>query len=35
MERVLDKEEFTLEDLLDEDDLIQELKSLNGRLVAL
>jgi len=35
VERVLDKEEFTLEDLLDEDDLIQELKSLNGRLVAL
>ena len=35
VERVLDKEEFTLDDLLDEDDLIQECKSLNGRLIAL
>ena len=35
VERVLDKEEFTLEELLDEDDVIQECKSLNGRLIAL
>uniref|UniRef100_A0A7S0WRG6 Uncharacterized protein n=1 Tax=Chlamydomonas leiostraca TaxID=1034604 RepID=A0A7S0WRG6_9CHLO len=34
IEQLLDKEEFTLEELLDEDDLIQECKSLNGRLVA-
>lgn len=30
---LLDKEEFTLEALLEEDDLIQEAKSLNGRLI--
>ncbi len=35
VERILDKEEFTLDELLDEDDLIQEAKSLNGRLIAL
>jgi serine/threonine-protein phosphatase 6 regulatory subunit 3 len=35
IEQILDKEEFTLEELLDEDDIIQECKSLNGRLVAL
>mmetsp|Transcript_14021 Transcript_14021/g.30339 ORF Transcript_14021/g.30339 Transcript_14021/m.30339 type:complete len:719 (-) Transcript_14021:1130-3286(-) len=34
IEQILDKEEFTLEELLDEDDIIQECKSLNGRLVA-
>eukprot|EP00955_Chlamydomonas_euryale_P039854 351532-Chlamydomonas_euryale.AAC.3 len=35
VEQILDKEEFTLEELLDEDDTIQECKSLNSRLVAL
>jgi hypothetical protein len=35
VEQILDKEEFTLEELLDEEDIIQECKSLNGRLVAL
>ncbi len=35
VEQILDKEEFTLEELLDEDDIIQECKSLNSRLVAL
>eukprot|EP00897_Mesotaenium_endlicherianum_P008159 jgi/Mesen1/7371/ME000381S06606 len=30
---ILDKEKYTLEELLDEDDLIQECKSLNNRLV--
>jgi serine/threonine-protein phosphatase 6 regulatory subunit 3 len=34
VEVVLDKESFTLENLLDEDDLIQEVKSMNGRLVS-
>lgn len=33
IEQILDKEEFTLEELLDEDDIIQECKSLNGRLI--
>jgi serine/threonine-protein phosphatase 6 regulatory subunit 3 len=33
IETILDKESFTLEELLDEDDLIQETKSLNGRLI--
>eukprot|EP00798_Chlamydomonas_sp_ICE-L_P031786 gene31784-6983_t len=33
-DQILDKEEFTLEELLDEDDFIQECKALNGRLVA-
>ena len=32
---ILDKDSFTLEELLDEDDLIQECKSLNQRLVTL
>jgi hypothetical protein len=32
---VLDKDSFTLEDLLEEDDVIQECKSLNSRLVNL
>ncbi|PNW74442.1 hypothetical protein CHLRE_12g484150v5 [Chlamydomonas reinhardtii] len=34
VEQILDKEEFTLEELLEEDDIVQECKSLNGRLVA-
>jgi hypothetical protein len=34
-QQILDKEEFTLEELLDEDDIIQECKSLNGRLITL
>ncbi|GBF89982.1 hypothetical protein Rsub_02688 [Raphidocelis subcapitata] len=34
IEQILDKEEYTLEELLDEDDIIQECKSLNGRLIA-
>ncbi|BDA44664.1 Serine/threonine-protein phosphatase 6 regulatory subunit at N-terminal half [Coccomyxa sp. Obi] len=33
LEAILDMDGFTLEDLLDEADLIQECKSLNGRLV--
>ncbi|XP_023517725.1 serine/threonine-protein phosphatase 6 regulatory subunit 1-like isoform X3 [Cucurbita pepo subsp. pepo] len=33
MEAVLDKENFTLEELLDEDEVIQECKALNGRLI--
>ena len=32
---VLDKESFTLEEILEEDDVIQECKSLNGRLINL
>ncbi len=35
IEAILDKDEFVLEELLDEDDILQECKSLNGRLVAL
>jgi len=35
VELVLDKESFTLEELLEEDDVIQECKSLNSRLVHL
>lgn len=34
-QQILDKESYTLEELLDEDDIIQECKSLNGRLIAL
>lgn len=34
IEQILEKEQFTLEELLDEDDIIQECKSLNGRLIA-
>lgn len=34
IEQILDKEEYTLEELLDEDDIIQECKALNGRLVS-
>ena len=33
IEQILEKEKCTLEELLDEDDLIQETKSLNGRLI--
>lgn len=35
VQQILDKEQYTLEELLDEDDLIQECKSLNGRLISL
>ncbi|KAL6757992.1 SIT4 phosphatase-associated protein-domain-containing protein [Haematococcus lacustris] len=34
IDQIMDKDEYTLEELLDEDDVIQECKSLNGRLVA-
>ncbi|KAI8465398.1 MAG: hypothetical protein J3K34DRAFT_525395 [Monoraphidium minutum] len=34
IEQILDKEDYTLEELLDEDDIVQECKSLNGRLIA-
>ncbi|TYH70475.1 hypothetical protein ES332_D05G120200v1 [Gossypium tomentosum] len=33
VEIILDKENFTLEELLDEDEIIQECKALNGRLI--
>ncbi|CAK9133500.1 unnamed protein product [Ilex paraguariensis] len=33
VETILDKESFTLDELLDEDEIIQECKSLNGRLI--
>lgn len=33
LEAMLDMDNFTLDELLDESDLIQECKSLNGRLV--
>jgi len=33
IEQILEKDKFTLEELLNEDDLIQEAKSLNGRLI--
>jgi len=35
LQQILDKEEYTLEELLDEDNMSQECKSLNGRLIAL
>lgn len=35
VESVLDKENFTLEELLDEDEIIQECKALNSRLINL
>lgn len=35
MESLLDRDGFTLEELLDEDELIQECKSLNTRLINL
>ena len=34
VEAILDKGDFTLADLLDEDDVIQEARALNGRLVS-
>lgn len=34
VDSILDKESYTLEELLDEDELIQECKSLNARLTA-
>ncbi|GAV67258.1 SAPS domain-containing protein [Cephalotus follicularis] len=33
VEAILDKDSFTLEELLDEDEIIQECKALNGRLI--
>ena len=35
VEAILDKENFTLEELLDEEDIIQECKALNSRLINL
>lgn len=35
MDTILDKENFKLEDLLDEDEIIQECKALNTRLINL
>lgn len=35
VESVLDKEVYTLEELLDEDEIIQECKALNSRLINL
>lgn len=35
VESVLDKENFTLEELLDEEEIIQECKALNSRLINL
>lgn len=35
VETILDKDNFTLEELLDEDEIIQECKALNGRLINL
>ncbi|KAL2252104.1 UNVERIFIED_CONTAM: Serine/threonine-protein phosphatase 6 regulatory subunit 2 [Sesamum indicum] len=34
VDTILDKEHFTLEELLDEDEIIQEVKALNGRLIS-
>jgi serine/threonine-protein phosphatase 6 regulatory subunit 3 len=34
VDSILDKDNYTLEELLDEDELIQECKSLNARLTA-
>lgn len=34
VDSILDKESYSLEELLDEDELIQECKSLNARLTA-
>ncbi|KAH6826236.1 SIT4 phosphatase-associated family protein [Perilla frutescens var. hirtella] len=34
VETILDKDNFTLEELLDEDEIIQECKALNGRLIS-
>jgi serine/threonine-protein phosphatase 6 regulatory subunit 3 len=35
VEIILDKENFTLEELLDEEEIIQECKALNSRLINL
>lgn len=35
VESLLDKENFTLEELLDEEEIIQECKALNSRLINL
>lgn len=35
VESILDKENFTLEELLDEEEIIQECKALNSRLINL
>jgi len=35
VDAILDRDHYTLEELLDEDDLIQECKSLNNRLITL
>lgn len=35
VETILDKDNYTLEELLDEDEIIQECKALNGRLINL
>lgn len=35
VETILDKESYTLEELLDEDEIIQECKALNNRLINL
>ena len=35
VDTILDKEKFTLEELLDEDEIIQECKALNNRLINL
>ena len=35
VEVILDKENFTLEELLDEEEIIQECKALNSRLINL
>lgn len=35
VESVLDKDAYTLEELLDEDEIIQECKALNSRLINL
>lgn len=35
VESILDKENFTLEELLDEEEIIQECKGLNSRLINL
>ena len=35
MDSILDKENYTLEELLDEEEIIQECKALNSRLIHL
>lgn len=34
MDAILDKDDYTLEDLMEEDELIQECKALNARLTS-